>query len=99
MLADLNNDPSEPAIDYFAPGILGARSGTVVLFSDSDAMVAGDSLTTTNLNLMLHAFALTGTTASPVPEPSTLALFGFALGGLIVVRCRKQRKRLVHFGS
>lgn len=90
VLADLSGNPAEPAIDYFAPGSLSAGSGAVVLFSDSDAMVAGDSLTATNLNLMLNAFALTGTApVTTTPEPNTLLLFGIALGGLIAIRHRK----------
>jgi hypothetical protein len=63
-----NFGAGEPAIDYFAPGVLGPHSGAVVLFADSDAMVAGDALTSTNLNLVLNAFA---THQLSVPEPST----------------------------
>jgi hypothetical protein len=94
VLADLNDNPAEPAIVRFAPGQLGTGSGAVVFFSDSDAMVAGDSLTSTNLNLILNAFAMTQTadpeisTDSVVPEPSTLPLVGLALGGLAVIRRR-----------
>jgi|SRR5579871_448334 len=94
VLADLNGNPAEPAIVRFAPGQLGPGSGAVVFFSDSDAMVAGDSLTTTNLNLILNAFAM-AQTADPtipadaaLPEPSTLSLVGLALGGLAVLRHR-----------
>lgn len=94
VLADLNGNPAEPAIVRFAPGQLGPGSGAVVFFSDSDAMVAGDSLTSTNLNLILNAFAMTETADplvpadSAVPEPSTLPLVGLALGGLAVIRRR-----------
>jgi hypothetical protein len=87
VLADLNGNSSEPAVERFAPGVLGAGSGAVVLFSDSDAMVAGDSLTATNLNLVLNSFSLANGN-SAVPEPSTLWLMGFALGGLFMVRRR-----------
>jgi hypothetical protein len=87
VLADLNGDTTKPAVERFAPGTLGAGSGAVVLFSDSDAMVAGDSLTSTNLNLVLNSFSLANGD-SAVPEPSTLGLVGIALGGLFVVRLR-----------
>jgi hypothetical protein len=40
VLADLNNDPTKPAIDYFGPGAFGPNSGVTVLFSDSNAMIA-----------------------------------------------------------
>jgi hypothetical protein len=86
-LADLSGNPSEPAIDRFAPGALGPSSGAVVFFSDSDAMVAGDSLTSTNLNLVLNSFSF-ASGDSVVPEPSTLGLVGLTLGGLIVIRRR-----------
>jgi len=72
--------PGEAAIDYFAPGTLGPHSGSAVFFSDSDAMVAGDALTTTNLNLILNAIAT-------VPEPpawSMMAVGGVALLGMML---------------
>lgn len=89
VLAEFNNNPSEAAIDYFAPGFFGPGSGAVVLFSDSNAMIAGDALTTTNLNVVLNALALTGTTATAAPEPGTLTLFG-AAAGLLAVMSRKR---------
>jgi hypothetical protein len=79
--------PTEAAIDYFHAGFFGAGSGAVILFSDSDAMVAGDALTTTNKNLVLNAFSFTNTTVAP--EPSTMALFVLALSGLVAVQLRK----------
>jgi hypothetical protein len=89
--ADLNGNPSEAAIDYFAPGVLAPGSGAVVLFSDSNAMIAGDSLTTTNLNLILNAFALTGTAPVTTPEPGTLSFVGIALGTLILIHNNRAR--------
>jgi hypothetical protein len=79
-LADLNNDPTKPAIDYFGPGALGPTSGVTVLFSDSNAMIAGDALTTSNLNLILNTLALIAPPPN-VPEPGTLSILAAALVG------------------
>lgn len=81
VLAVLDGDPTKAAIDYFAPGALGPTSGLVVLFSDSDAMVAQDGLTTGNLNLILNALS--------VPESDTLAIFAACLAGLVFARRRR----------
>jgi PEP-CTERM motif-containing protein len=91
VLADWYGNPAYPAIDYFKPTFFGPHSGAVVLFSDSDAMVAGDALTTTNLNLVLNAFATYQ--SAPVPEPSTWAtmLIGF---GLCYTAFRRGRGRV-----
>lgn len=78
----------EPAIDYFAPGVLGPHSGAVVLFADSEAMVAGDGLTSTNLNLILNAFNL-----STVPEPSTWVMMLLGSGGAGLATYLQRRKR------
>jgi hypothetical protein len=51
-----NCAPNEPAIDFFKPGFFGPGTRSVVLFANSDSMVAGDSLTTTNLSLVFNAF-------------------------------------------
>jgi PEP-CTERM motif len=80
----------EPAIDYFAPGVLGPNSGALVLFADSNAMIAGDSLTTTNLNLVLNAF---GTFQLTTPEPSSWVLMLLGCGGAGLVNYVKRRKR------
>jgi len=80
VLADWNSD-GEPAIDYFKPGFFGPKSGAVVLFADSDAMVAGDALTTTNENLVLNAFG-TYTLSPTIPEPSTWAMMLLGFAGL-----------------
>jgi hypothetical protein len=85
-----NFGPGEPAIDYFAPHVLGPQSGAVVLFADSDAMVAGDGLTTTNLNLILNAFA-TNQLSVPEPSSSALMLVGFAGVGLAVYLKKRWR--------
>ena len=77
--------PGEAAIDYFAPGVLGVGSGKVVLFSDSNAMIAGDSLTATNLNLVLNAL-------SPVPEPSQTTLFIEGLLAMLGASSRMKRR-------
>jgi hypothetical protein len=87
--------PGEPAIDYFAPTFFGPHSGAVVLFADSDAMVAGDSLTTTNLNLVLNAID-TYTIAPPpptaIPEPSTWAMMVLGFVGLGFAGYRVSRR-------
>ena len=88
ILAEFNSDPGEAAVLYFKAGSFGPNSGTVVLFSDSDSMVANDALTNSNLNLMLNAFHYTGTTAT-TPEPGTLALLGTGLLGLFGTIRRK----------
>ena len=85
-----NFGPGEPAIDYFAPHVLGPHSGAVVLFADSDAMVAGDALTSSNLNLILNAFA-TYQLSVPEPSSSTLMLVGFAGVGLAVYMMKRWR--------
>ena len=85
-----NFGAGEPAIDYFAPGVLGPHSGSVVLFADSDAMVAGDGLTTTNLNLILNAF---GTYQLSVPEPSTWVMMVLGFGGVSLAAYLNKRKR------
>ncbi len=79
----------EPAIDYFAPGVLGPHSGAVVLFADSDAMVAGDGLTSTNLNLILNAFH---TYQLSVPEPSAwvMMLLGSGVIGFTIHSKRRE---------
>jgi hypothetical protein len=85
--------PGDPAIDYFAPKFFGPHSGAVVLFADSDAMVAGDSLTTTNLNLVLNAID-TYTLAPPsaIPEPSTWAMMLIGFAGLGFAGYRSTRR-------
>jgi hypothetical protein len=90
VLADWASD-SQPAIDYFKPGSFGPSSGAVVLFADSDAMVAGDALTTTNINLVLNAFG-TYTLQPSVPEPSTWAMMLLGFAGLGFARHRQRRK-------
>ena len=82
--------PGEAAIDYFAPGTLGPHSGAAVFFSDSDAMVAGDALTTTNLNLILNAFATNQLT--PVPEPSTWSMIAVGGAALLGIMLRKKQR-------
>ena len=84
-----NFGAGEAAIDYFAPGVLGAHSGAVVLFADSDAMVAGDGLTSTNLNLILNALY----TPSIVPEPSSWVLMVLGSGGVVLATYLKSRQR------
>ena len=66
------------------------RVATVVLFADSDAMVAGDALTSTNLNLILNAFE---TYQLSVPEPSTWVLMLLGFGGVGLAAYLKKRKR------
>jgi PEP-CTERM motif len=89
VLANWGTD--EPAIDYFAPGVLGPHSGAVVLFGDSDAMVAGDALTTSNRNLILNAF---GTYQTSVPEPSSLAMLIVGVSGVGVTARLSRRRRV-----
>src|SRR5262249_22609183 len=79
--------PGMAAIDFFASGALGPHSGAVVLFSDPDAMVAGNDLTTANLDLILNALALIEA-PTPVPEPGTIAILAAGLVGLAFVRRR-----------
>ena len=86
-----NFGTGEPAIDYIAPGLLGSHSGGVVLFADSDAMVAGDALTSTNLNLILNAFYA----PSVVPEPSSGVMMLLGSGGAGLATYLKRRKRPV----
>jgi hypothetical protein len=86
MAAGIAMQVGYPSIDYFPVGFFGGGSGAVVLFSDSDAMVAGDALTSTNLNLVLNAFSFTG---AATPEPGTFALSGGLLGLLAVIRMSK----------
>jgi len=83
--------PGEAAIDYFAPGALGPNSGAAVFFSDSDAMVAGQALTTTNENLVLNAFGTYALT-SPVPEPSTWAMMLLGSAGVGFMAYRRKSK-------
>jgi hypothetical protein len=72
--------PGEAAIDYFAPGTLGLHSGTAVFFSDSNTL-SNDTLTTSNLNLLLNALP----TAVPEPSPwSMIAVGGVALVGIML---------------
>jgi PEP-CTERM motif len=94
VLADWFGNPAYPAIDYFKPGFFGPKSGAVVLFSDSDAMVAGDALTTTNENLVLNAFG-TYQLTPPVPEPSTWAMMLLGFAGLGFAGFRASRKAVV----
>jgi len=89
VLADLNNDPTKPAIDYFGSGAFGPNSGVTVLFSDSNAMIAGDALTTANLNLILNALALIQQ-PSPAPEPGTVSILAAALGGFGFILARRK---------
>jgi hypothetical protein len=84
-----NFGAGEPSIDYFAPRVLGPHSGAVVLFADSDAMVAGDALTSTNLNLILNAF---NTYQLSVPEPSTWVMMLLGSGGAVMATYLKRRK-------
>jgi hypothetical protein len=89
VLADLNNNSAQPAIDYFGPGAFGSNSGVTVLFSDVNAMVAGDALTTSNLNLILNTLALVQE-PSTAPEPGTLSILAVALAGFgFTFVCRK----------
>jgi hypothetical protein len=89
VLAEFNSDPQQAAIAYFAPGTLGAQSGKVVLFSDSNAMIAGDSLTTTNRNLVLNALA-------PVPLPGAMILFA---PSLLLLGIFARQRSLGHVGK
>jgi PEP-CTERM motif len=82
VLADLNNNPAMPAIDYFGPGAFGPTSGTAVLFSDSNGIEAGDPTGPADLNLVLNALALASPAPPPVPEPGTIMILATALAGL-----------------
>ena len=61
-----------------------------MLFADSDAMVAGDAPTTTNLNLILNAIY---TYQLSVPEPSAWLLMLIGLSGVGLATYRNRRKR------
>ena len=76
--------PGEAAIDYFARGTLGPHSGTAVFFSDSNTL-PGDTLTTSNLNLVLNALA--------VPEPSPWSMI--AVGGVALVGIMLRKKHRI----
>jgi hypothetical protein len=92
VLADWSSD-GEPALDYFKPGFFGPKSGAVVLFADSDAMVAGDALTTTNENLVLNAFGTFKLSPPPtIPEQSTWAMMLLGFAGLGFAGYRTSRK-------
>jgi PEP-CTERM motif len=90
VLADWNAN-GEPAIDYFKPTVFGPRSGAVVLFADSDAMVAGEDLTTQTENLVLNAFGTYTLAPPPIPEPSTWAMILIGFAGLGYAGYRRGR--------
>lgn len=87
--ADSNNDPTKLAIDYFGPGAFGRNSGITVLFSDSNAMIAGVALTTANLNLILNTLASIQQ-PSPAPEPGTLSILAAVVGGFGFILARRK---------
>ena len=53
-------------------------------------MVAGDALTSTNLNLILNAF---NTYQLSVPEPSTWVMMLLGFGGAVMATYLKRRER------
>lgn len=69
---------SQPILSYSPAGSLGAGAGSVFVFADSGADVAGGLSGAQKQDLYANILA-----AQPVPEPATLAAVGLGLAGLL----------------